>query len=194
MRRIQKKNVLNQDNKLKKNVCLKILIGFFVVIVVVTIWILWCLMHDSDKLLGTKSCTWEQYVELSVEEQVRFRNAFASEDDFYEWLYSQSEGETLYPWELDGVEPSEYTWKEYEKLVEKDKEAFQACFSSREAFELWQENSKKTGNPWENEGKEPSEYTWEEFEELTSQQQEVFFASFETSDELEQWLHKVDAP
>ena len=88
----------------------------------------------------------------------------------------EEEKSDLLPWQESGAkQPEEYTWEEYEKLTEIQKQAFQ-YHMGYDVFDEWMYDAYFAGVniPWENGGKQPSEYTWKEYEDLTDKQKLAF--------------------
>lgn len=152
--------------------------------------------------------TWEEFGQLSGNQQMAFQDSFGSFDEFYAWLEEANpdkvelDSELEIPWKDGGKKPSEYTWEEFIALDAGQQMAFQNSFGSFDAFDAWlqkvnpeetepDETESKTVIPWENGGKKPSEYTYEEFESLSAELQMVFQNSFSSIDEFDKWLQKV---
>jgi len=94
-------------------------------------------VENNDEAI--KAYTWEEYERLTAEEQMEFQRSFASIEDFDRWLQKvQNEG-SANPWETDGKQPKDYTWKEFEALTVAQQMAFQRSFASIDAFADWVE-------------------------------------------------------
>ena len=166
--------------------------------------------------------TFAEYEQLTEKEKEAFRNTFLSEEDFNLWKAKaenaanvgfvsgetesgkpdrennetenpESEDIVLYPWDLSGKAPNEYTLAEYEQLTEKEKKAFKAAFLSEEEFNLWDIKVGKVKvedivlYPWEVAGKAPHNYTWAEYERLTEEEKEAFEKAFSSAEDFEKW-------
>lgn len=84
--------------------------------------------------------TWEEYQELTPEEQDAFFQWFGSVASFEAWMESVKPAETtatMLDWVDDEKLPNEYTWEEYQKLSPEEQDAFFRWFASTDAFEAW---------------------------------------------------------
>lgn len=106
--------------------------------------------------------TWEEFLELSAEQQEAFYESFESAELFEAWMDANMPQET--------VDVPEETIPEETYLVE-----------TVPASEL----------PWENGGKQPSEYTLEEFDALSEELKNAFYDSFESPDAFVAWLDQA---
>ena len=89
--------------------------------------------------------SWEEYLDLSLEEQDAFFQTFESAEAFEKWMESVKPTETTTPvlsWDKPGKKPNAYTWEEYAALSREDQEAFFLWFDSVDAFEQWMESVK----------------------------------------------------
>lgn len=85
-----------------------------------------------------------------------------------------------------------YTYEQFEKMSNEEKEKFYDSFKSSEEFNKWLDEAKRIANsPWKNGGKSPSKYTWEEYQALSDEQKELFYESFGSNEEFDKWLNKV---
>lgn len=154
---------------------------------------------DNPFLNGSKQpweYTMEEFQAMTEEEQVAFRNSFASLDAFYAWVDQMSSADIKYPWDrTNAKKPFEYTWAEFEALSAEEQMAFQNSFENLEAFDAWlQKAQNKTEEivlPWENSGKQPADYTWAEFEALSAAQQMLFQQSFESLEAFDAWMQEA---
>ena len=155
--------------------------------------------------------TWEEFLNLSGEEQLAFQNTFASNAEFEAWMEcvnptesEESTQPTEYPWEKPGAKkPKDYTWEEFQNLTGEEQLAFQKTFDSDSAFEAWMEhvlptesveNTQPKQYPWEKPGaKKPEEYSWEEFQELTGEEQIAFQKYFSSEAEFEAWMKRAQS-
>lgn len=202
----------NNKNKMKKILLLVIIISIVMIVLILIFGLLFDSSEEErpsiniEKIEGNGSSletiskienpeeyTWEEFEKLSPEEQSNFIESFDNPESFDEWFAENGENEILlYPWDIEGKLPEEYTWEEYEKLNEVEKKAFKESFLTEEQFNLWKDSVFGIGErPWEDENKDISEYTWEEFEDLTPAQQEEFLSSFDTPEALEKWLNNA---
>ena len=84
--------------------------------------------------------TWEEYQELSPEEQDAFFLWFTSVRSFETWMETVKPRETtasVVDWQNADKKPDEYTWEEYQELSPEEQDAFFLWFGSVEAFEAW---------------------------------------------------------
>ena len=74
--------------------------------------------------------TWEEFEELSAEQQMVFQNSFDSIEAFDAWMQSVRYQTVDTPWEKSGAkQPVHYTWEEFETLTPEQQIAFQNSFS-----------------------------------------------------------------
>ena len=143
--------------------------------------------------------TWEEYQSLSLEEQDRYFDQFASKDDFESWMDAVKPTESvpsLPKWDESGKCPDAYTWEEYQRLTGEERDAFVNWFESAAAFEAWLESVKSTESTeaapeWGKQEKLPSAYAWAEFQALTSEEKDTFFAWFGSLEAFEAWMNSV---
>lgn len=84
--------------------------------------------------------TWEEYQELTPEEQDAFFLWFDSVQAFEAWMEAVKPVETTVPvidWQSAEKLPDAYTWEEYQKLSPEEQDAFFRWFDSMDAFEAW---------------------------------------------------------
>lgn len=155
--------------------------------------------NRTDKL--PSEYTWEEYQELTPEEQDAFYNWFESEEAFVAWLeaaeaeFEATKSTTSPPqWDESVKLPNEYTWEEYQQLPPEKQEAFFNWFGSVEAFEVWMESVKPSETivptqEWNKGGKLPNEYTWDEYQQLTREEQDAFFNWFDSVEAFEAWMN-----
>ena len=141
--------------------------------------------------------SWEEYQDLSGEDQEKFYQWFGSIDAFEAWMESVKPEETtasVEEWNKTGKNPDEYTWKEYQKLSDEDQERFYQWFDSEDAFEAWMDSVEdeiilaQIGE-WNKSGKKPNEYTWEEYKKLSGEDQERFYQWFGSVEKFETWMN-----
>ena len=155
---------------------------------VVTQW------NDTEK--KPSEYTWEEYQNLSGEEQEKFYQWFDSLNAFEEWMISVKSEESdvsVEKWNKTGKQPDEYSWKEYQKLSNEDQESFYQWFGSEEAFETWMTSVKSEENmveveAWEKSGKQPDKYSWEEYQKLSDADKESFYQWFDSVEKFEAWM------
>ena len=80
--------------------------------------------------------TWEEYQQLSAEQQAAFQMSFESVVSFDMWL-TNAQSNVMLPWDNGGKKPSEYTWEEYDVLDDFLKEAFFESFEDEQEMEKW---------------------------------------------------------
>ncbi|MBQ2904494.1 MAG: hypothetical protein IJE48_08875 [Clostridia bacterium] len=95
------------------------------------------------------------------------------------------------PWENGGKNTDKYTWEEYQRLPDSQKDAFYESFSSAKEFDEWMNNAKAAELPWNSGGKEAEDYTWDEYLALSDSDKELFFESFESSEAFDEWMIKA---
>ncbi len=84
--------------------------------------------------------SWDEYNELSKEQQLAFGDSFASPEELLLWYNRVQPGSGTtsgLPWEDGGKKPSEYTWEEVQAMPEEMQEAFFNSFDSLAEFEKW---------------------------------------------------------
>lgn len=139
--------------------------------------------------------TWEEFENMSAEEQMAFQNSFESIEAFDDWLQSVQPVEQIdVPWENGGKQLDEYTLEEFEALTMEQQMAFQNSFENFDAFSAWVDRVQSDWTvevPWEDGGKELDTYTWEEFENLSGEQQIAFQNSFESFEQFDAWLQQA---
>ena len=140
--------------------------------------------------------SWEEYQQLTSEEQEAFFAWFGSVEAFETWMNSVRPVETepsTSQWNKPGKLPSEYTWEEYQQLTYEEQDSFFEWFGSVEAFETWMNSvrpveTEPSTPQWNKPGKLPSEYTWEEYQQLTYEEQDSFFEWFGSVEAFETWM------
>ncbi len=136
--------------------------------------------------------TWEEFEELTGDQQMAFQNALGA-SGFESWMNRVQSNTGSNPWDKAGAkQPADYTWEEFESLTGEQQMAFQNHLGA-DGFESWMNRaqSKTESNPWDKAGaKQPVDYTWEEFEELTGDQQ-IAFQNDMGADEFERWMNRV---
>lgn len=137
-----------------------------------------------------KDYTWAEFEALSGEQQMAFQKTFGSADAFAAWEEDARLWADGKPWENGGKAPDTYTWREFQRLNDAQKMAFQSWFGSDDAFADWMEQAQASNVelPWENGGKRPSDYTWAEFNALTGAQQMAFQNWFGGASGFESWM------
>ncbi|MBE5867332.1 MAG: hypothetical protein E7293_00010 [Lachnospiraceae bacterium] len=132
--------------------------------------------------------TWEEYETLSENQKMEFQKSFKDIVAFDNWLMG-AQNNALLPWEEEGIQPSDYTWEEYEALSDFLKDTFFESFENVKDFDRWMTSAMESIiPPWENGGKQPSDYTWEEYELLNMDQQIEFQKCFEDINAFDNWL------
>lgn len=84
--------------------------------------------------------TWDEYQQLTAEEQEAFYQWFGSSGAFEAWMEGVKPADTeptVPGWNKEGKRPDEYTWAEYQQLTPEEQDAFYNWFDSREDFEAW---------------------------------------------------------
>ena len=143
--------------------------------------------------------SWEEYRDLSYEDQERFYQWFGSRDAFEAWMNKVKPEETVpadMEWNKPGKKPDEYTWDEYAALSSEDQEAFYNWFADEKAFNTWMNTAKSaetsSGNEaWDKQDKQPDAYTWEEYQKLSGEEQEKFYKWFDSVSAFEDWMNSV---
>lgn len=149
--------------------------------------------------------TWEEFENLTADQQMVFQHYFENVDAFEKWrqsVTSEPVEETTKidaPWENGGKQPEQYTWEEFEALTADQQMIFQNYFDNVEAFDRWLqsvtagtvEETVSPALPWLVGGKHPTQYTWEEYEQLTAEQQMAFQDCFGRIELFDQWMKRV---
>lgn len=142
--------------------------------------------------------TWEEYLNLNLEEKDAFYHWFDSKQEFELWIEKTKPKEKteISKWNKSGKLPNEYTWKEYQLLEAEEKDAFYNWFNSKDDFGEWKNSvisaeKEKEIQEWNKMGKEPNEYTWQEYQLLNSEEQEIFYHWFGSIDAFEDWMNDV---
>lgn len=81
--------------------------------------------------------TWEEFENMTTEEQIAFQNAFGSFEAFDQWLIEAQSADLEFPGMTEGKALSDYTWEEFEAMSAEEKIRFQNCFPTVEEFETW---------------------------------------------------------
>lgn len=154
-------------------------------------------MNKDAGLLSTDKApygyTWDEFENLSPDEQIEFQQSFESPEEFEEWMDEATTEATDAPWEKENKQPSDYTLEEFEALSGKEQIEFQQSFESPEEFEEWmnEATTEAADTPREEENKQPSDYTREEYEALSPEKQMEFQNSFDNPDEFEKWFNEA---
>ncbi len=143
--------------------------------------------------------SWQEYQQLTLEEQEQFFATFDSVKSFEEWMESVKPVESTPPdvnWDESGKLPIEYTWEEHQSLSREEKDSFFAWFGSEESYEEWMASVKPAESTssdidWEKTGKLPNEYSWEEYAALEPKEKDSFFEWFGSVESFEVWMQKV---
>lgn len=143
--------------------------------------------------------SWEEYLTLTLEEQDSFFREFGSVEEFEKWMDSVKPTEdtvSAIVWDLEGKQPDQYTWEEYQALSPEYQEAFFQWFASKAAFEAWVETVKPAQSTeptysWSEKEKAPDKYTWEEYQALSPAQREAFYQWFASAEAFEKWMNSV---
>lgn len=138
-------------------------------------------------------CTWEEFENMTAEEQIAFQNSFPNEAAFDAWFQSVQIIRPEMPWDNNSKQPDDYTWEEFEALTAEQQIAFQNSFEDWKGFEQWMDRAQyvELVLPWDNGGKQPEEYTWEEFEALSVELQMAFQESFDSFEAFDSWMQCV---
>lgn len=162
---------------------------------------------DGEK--NPEDYSYEEFQSLTMEQQIAFQRAFASEEAFQAWLEreaptapTETEAVLVLPWEAAGAkQPSDYTWAEFEALDSGVQIAFQNTFGNASDFEAWMQAVNPTAPteaaaartlPWEEEsGKELADYTWEEYEQWDGEIQIAFQNAFTDAALFQKWMDHV---
>ena len=91
--------------------------------------------ENSDK--QPKDYTYEEFEELTAEQQLEFQDSFETIDEFNQWLNEAQWVSVEVPWDDGGKSPSEYTWEEFEALSDEQQIVFQNSFEDNKDFEEW---------------------------------------------------------
>ena len=183
---------------MKYKVWVRVLLVIFVVLCAAVLLLELVIKNRSGVPNGgaVQSTTWEEYLNLSLEEQDAFFQQFDSEEAFEAWMAEVKPTESTVPvmdWDKSAKQPNEYTWEEYQTLSPENQEAFYQWFDSADAFETWMEAVKPVEGvapvlTWDKPGKKPSEYTWPEYLSLSIEDQEAFFQWFGSVSAFEAWV------
>lgn len=138
--------------------------------------------------------SWEEFENMTAEEQIAFQNSFPDLEAFDAWLQSVQNVPSDMPWDNGGKQPELYTWEEFEALTAEQQIAFQNSFESQDVFTQWMDQAQyeELVLPWDNGGKVPESYTWEEFEALPGDLQIAFQDSFESFEAFDNWMQRVN--
>lgn len=90
---------------------------------------------DEGKKL--EEYTWEEFENMTPEEQIAFQDAFGSFEAFDEWLVNAQLVYEEDSWDNRVEDPSGYTWEEFEALSGEEQIHFQNSFENQEEFEEW---------------------------------------------------------
>lgn len=83
------------------------------------------------------SYTWEEFENLSPEDQIKFQNSFKNVVEFDKWLQGAQRIDESFTWDDDKKNPSSYTWEEFEDLSPEDQMKFQNSFKDINEFDKW---------------------------------------------------------
>ena len=108
----------------------------------------WLMMAQYGEVMptidqGDKSIweyTWDEFENMTVEEQMAFQNSFGSLEAFDQWLQEAQQEQMPVldlPWENGGKRPEDYTWAEFEALDPDLQIVFQNSFETEDGFENW---------------------------------------------------------
>ncbi len=92
--------------------------------------------------------TWEEYQALTSEEQAMFPDCFYSLDEYKRWYESVQEDISNYEEIsinddfLNGRNPEDFTWEEYEALTTEEQAMFPDYFDSYDEYLQWMETAK----------------------------------------------------
>lgn len=147
--------------------------------------------------------TWEEYQNLTPDQQAAFPDYFESLDAYKSWFEAASDSMEIIPLEddyLNGRDPASFTWKEFTRLTPDQQAEFPDCFESLDAYQAWYQSVCENAAENEEEihldndfldGKKPTDFTWEEYQNLTTEQQAVFPDYFESLDAYQSWCESV---
>lgn len=141
--------------------------------------------------------TWEEYNQLTDDQQILFFNWFENEAAFEKWMSGKTTPETVKaPWDQPGSkQPAAYEWWEYQALSTEEQSMFFNSIGGEAAFREWKNrvNPEKPAEsiPDETEIVLKSEYTWHEYLALTEQEQTAYFQSFESEAAFNAWMDSV---
>lgn len=127
-----------------------------------------------------KDYTWQEFNDLSEEQQVAFQDHMG-ETAFTAWMNEAQNVPAINPWDRPGAkQPKDYTWEAFNALTGEQQVAFQDHLG-RQGFENWMKKAKESSAekpvlyPWDKAGaKQPADYTWEEFSALSGTEQVAF--------------------
>ena len=100
-----------------------------------------------NEVKNPQKITWEQYQQLSPEEQAYFPDNFENMDEYNAWYEKNNpndqksdidQTEVKIPIiDLQGKSPLEWTWEEYQELSPEEQAYFPDYFESFEEYQLW---------------------------------------------------------
>lgn len=153
---------------------------------------------DAEGAKNPDAYTWEEYNNLTMDQQALFFNWFENEAAFEAWRAQQVPAESTAnaPWDQPGAkQPCDYTWEEYLALSVQDQSMFFNSFGGDKAFAEWMEQAKPVEAT---EGAEEApefvlkgEYTWEEYMALSEPEQTAYFNTFENEAAFNAWMDAV---
>lgn len=97
---------------------------------------------------------------------------------------------------LEGKNPEDFTWEDYQKLTTEEQMMFPDYFESMDVYNVWYESVKPNETEIEVftinlKGKKPEDFTWEDYQKLTTEEQMVFPDYFESMDVHNAWYESV---
>ena len=190
---------------------MKIIILILVIVLVLLLIVVWfgtrnntrLQPEDNEQIKDNQSesalLSWEEYQTLTLEEQDAFFREFGSVEEFEKWMDSVKPTEdtvSTIDWNLDGKQPDQYTWKEYQALSPEYQDAFFRWFASAADFEAWLESVKPAQSTepihsWSEKEKKPDKYTWEEYQALSPAKREAFYQWFVSAEAFAKWMNSV---
>lgn len=154
--------------------------------------------------------TWEEYQELTPEEKAVFPDCFKDMNAYNEWYDKNKEDnedkeefesdeaeDSSVSIDLNGKNPKDYTWEEYQKLAPEEKAVFPDCFKDMNAYNEWYEKNKEetVGEDFsvsiDLNGRNPEDYTWEQYQALTQDEKAIFPDYFENMEAYKTWYERV---
>ncbi len=88
--------------------------------------------------------TWEEYQNLTPEEQMLFPDYFDSMEEYNNWYKSvkpkDDDNNTVPTINLNGKEPTDFTWEEYQSLTIDERAIFPDYFESFGEYQRWYES------------------------------------------------------
>lgn len=86
--------------------------------------------------------SWDEYEKLTYDQKEYFYDTFSSDVDFENWMI-EAQKKSNSPWLKDGKKVEDYTWEEFQKLSDIQKELFYESFKSNDEFDKWMKSAKE---------------------------------------------------